>query len=127
MKSASKNAEVPATHDPELPQMLRVRAIKNGVYGHGDKGAIYRYGRTDSYAGDVFTLTPREVFVTDVKGKVVIDPATRKPMTRISSIEEQFAEEWMEVVPDEAERISGPQDAVNREIGELNAAGTQRS
>lgn len=126
MKSAVKN-EVTETQDTDLPQMLRVRAIKNGVYGHGDKGAIYRYGRSDSYPGDVFTLTPREVFVIDPKtGKVVMDRATGQALTRISPVSEQFSDDWMEVVPEEAERLSGPQDAVNREIGELNAAGARK-
>lgn len=137
-------AESPETNMPEAKPLtsLRVRAIKNGVYGHGNLGAIYRYGRTESYEGDIFTITPREVFAThpmtlidektgearwSPKGGTVIKDKAGKPEMRISSIEEQFSEDWMEPVPDnEPERVSGPQPAINRQIGEINSQGRSR-
>lgn len=93
---------------------LRVRAIRQGYYGNGPDGNITRY------PGDVFTLTPYEVALINVRTQQREKDEGGKAMTHLLSVEEQFSENWMEIVPDETEetRTSG-QQAVNQQIAEL--------
>ena len=72
-------------------ESLKVRATRDGTYGHGLKGEIYRR------EGDVFTITPREVAVLTIDPKTdeLVPDGTR---TKMLTCMEQFSERWMEIV-----------------------------
>ncbi len=109
--------------EPRKNDRIKVRAIKDGTYGHGLLGSIYRHSRGETGDGDVFTLTPREIPVINLEtGKPERDPETNEIKTRILSAKEQFSESWMEIVPaDEPERLTTAQQEINRQTAELNS------
>lgn len=99
---------------------LKVRATQPGYYGHDERfGAIFRY------PGDVFTITPRTIVVTNPENnKPVIDPVTREPKTMVLSVEQQFSYNWMEPVDDATpERLTTAKEATAREAAERNSRG----
>ncbi|MDD5199265.1 MAG: hypothetical protein PHC88_05625 [Terrimicrobiaceae bacterium] len=105
---------VKTTAEP-LPSM-RVRAIREGYYGRGPGGEIVRH------VNDVFTLVPYEITIVDVRTqRRTLDPATKLPAMKLISVEDQFSDNWMERVPDdEKEIVTSSQQAINRQIADLN-------
>jgi len=100
------------------PKTLKVRAVREGYFGEGPIGSIFRN------KGDVFTLTSREVPLLNAQGKAELDDNGRLK-TRTVSIGDQFSANWMEPVSDQAEpdRITTAQDEINRQVAALNSNG----
>ena len=92
---------------------IKVRALKEGDYE-------YLLRRE----GDVFTLKPRMITVYNIQGgRPEIDPATGKPLMRLSTAEEQFSNRWMERVDeDEPERTTTSTQALQQATDDIASA-----
>lgn len=118
------------SRQPDTESEQPKRKVRKRVFVRATQTGYYNHARRRP--GDVFELVEREIGVIDPKtGRPVMEKreGKREPKMRISPIEEQFSENWMEYVDDPGARETHPtgaQDAINRQNNELMLENAKR-